>query len=263
MADRFECRGFEACLPSFLKAIPSPLLLVDSAGTIRFANGPAEQLFGYAPAELLGQPIECLVPARRREQHQKQRADFQANPEARLLGERQPLHGLRKDGSEVPLEIGLSSLQTETETLVLAVLMDLSARLLTEKRLRRRERELALIADNIPALLAYVGTDGCYRFVNQRYEEWFGEPRQALVGRQCRELVGEAAYAKIRPRIEAVLTGQYVTYEDVFPYPSCGRRWIAATYVPGYRPQGSRQGLLLAYFRYHGAQTGGRGIKRE
>jgi diguanylate cyclase (GGDEF)-like protein/PAS domain S-box-containing protein len=235
-------------LRCLLEAIPSPLVVVDSRGTIGLANTPAEQLLGYAPAELRGQPLECLVPARLRAQHQEHRASFQSNPHTRLLGERQTLYALRKDGREIPVEIGLSSLQTKTEWLVLAVIMDVSALRRTEERLRRRERELALIADNIPALLAYVDADGCYRFVNQRYEEWFGKPPAAIRGRHCRALVGEAAYAKMRPRIEAALAGQYVTYDDAFSYRSWGWRWITATYVPDIGDEGRVKGFYSLIF---------------
>jgi diguanylate cyclase (GGDEF)-like protein/PAS domain S-box-containing protein len=243
MQSRLDHYGLEARLQRLLADIPSALVLVDPAGTILLANAAAERLFGYAPTELTGQPIECLVPAHLRPQHPSHRRAFHAHPQVRMLGGGQTLWGLRKDGREVPLEIGLSPIQTETGTLVLAVLVDLTPRQRAQENLRQRERALALIADHVPALLAYVDANGYYRFVNQRYEEWFGVAREAILGRHCRELASEAAYTKMQPRIEAVLAGQHVVYQDILPDPRCGRRWIEATYVPDIDDKGRVKGF--------------------
>lgn len=235
-------------LRRLMDAIPCPLVLVDSGGNIGVVNRPAEELLGYGPAELIGQPLEWLVPTRFRARHHQYRTHFQVHPRVRMMGRGQTLYALRKDGSEIPVEIGLSPHQTPAETVVLAAIVDLSALRRTEERLRRSERELALIADNIPALVAYVGADGCYQFVNQRYEEWFCKPRAAICGRHCSELVGQAAYEKNRPHIEAALAGQYVTYDDEIAYQSCGWRWISATYVPDIADNGLVKGFYSLIF---------------
>lgn len=118
------------------------LLLVDDRGQIVLANREIERLFGYPRAELLGRSIEILVPARFRSRHAGHRADFFANPRSRPMGTGLELFGLRKDGSEFPVDINLSVLTTEEGILVKAAIRDVSERKKTQERLRHFAEEL-------------------------------------------------------------------------------------------------------------------------
>src|SRR6185503_5365233 len=95
-----------------VESAPNSMILVDESGRIVLVNAQTEKLFGYPRAELLGQPIEMLVPERFRAAHPGQRRSFFGDPRTRSMGAGRDLFGLRKDGTEVPVEIGLNPLQT-------------------------------------------------------------------------------------------------------------------------------------------------------
>src|SRR5712671_177697 len=95
-----------------IEAAPTGMMMVDSAGRLVLVNEQIERLFGYARGELLGQTVEMLVPARLRQAHPHLRDQFFATPQARLMGAGRDLFGVRKDGSEVPIEIALNPLST-------------------------------------------------------------------------------------------------------------------------------------------------------
>jgi len=101
-----------------------------------------------------------------------------------------------------------------------------------------------LIADNIPDSVSYVDADGRYRFVNKRYEEWFGIPRTEIIGKHYRQVLGEATYDLIKGHVEAVLSGQRVRYEEALPYVRGGTRWVSADYVPDTDEQGKVKGFF-------------------
>ena len=131
-------RSIEAHLRAAIESAPSGLLMADAEGRIVLVNKEIERLFGYAREELLGQPIERLIPARFRDSHPGSRAAFRADPRIRAMGAGRDLFGLRKDGTDVPIEIGLTPLATADGIFVLAAVVDISER----KRLEEEQRVL-------------------------------------------------------------------------------------------------------------------------
>src|SRR6267378_259934 len=98
----------EARMSAIVEASPNAMLMMDASGKIVLVNAQTEKLFGYPRAELLGRKMEQLVPERLRGNHPGARRSFLANPVARPMGAGRDLLGRRKDGSEVPIEIGLN-----------------------------------------------------------------------------------------------------------------------------------------------------------
>ncbi len=119
-----------------LESVPDALVIVDDHGNVVFANGSAEQLFGYPRAELAGQPIEVLLPARYRVMHQVHRGGYQAAPRRRPMGLGLDLAGLRRDGTEFPAEISLSPITVDGRSCTIAAVRDVAERRRMEERAR-------------------------------------------------------------------------------------------------------------------------------
>src|SRR5258708_4406834 len=128
------------------EASPSGTVLIDHQGRILLVNAHAEKLFSYARDELIGQVVEVLVPQRFVRAHSTDRTNFFAAPEARAMGAGRELFGRRKDGSEFPVEIGLNPIQTPHGLVVLANVVDISARKAAEEETRRSREQAELLS---------------------------------------------------------------------------------------------------------------------
>jgi len=123
-------------LRTVVEAAPNAVLLVGVEGRILLVNAQTEAMFGHGRRELLGQPVEMLVPTRFRGQHPLHRSAFFAAPTTRAMGAGRDLFGLRQDGSELPIEIGLNPIHTAEGSFVLAAIIDITQRKRGEALLR-------------------------------------------------------------------------------------------------------------------------------
>lgn len=188
---------FASSLASFVDACPVAILVSDQKGSIVLINREAETMFGYAREELLGQPIETLVPPRFRTHHARHRAEFFAGSETRRMGSGRDIVGLRKDGAEFPVEIGLSSIITDHGQLVLSIVVDVSER-------KRLEQHFLKALEAAPVAFVMTDADGAIRFVNEELGRVFGyEPR---------ELIGQ----KIEILLPLRFRSQHPRYRDEF-----------------------------------------------
>lgn len=120
----------------------------------------------------------------------------------------------------------------ELEGTVARLRAELAERGEVEAKLRESEAQLRLALDAVPVLISYVDANERYRFNNAGYEEWFGLPHRALVGRHVKDVVGEEAYERLAPSFRAALSGQRVSVDDRIPYKGLGPRDVHFDYVP-------------------------------
>ena len=143
--DITERRQAEEKFRVVLDAAPNAMIMVDSAGVINFANAPAATVFAYSLSELIGRHIETLIPERFRDRHAGYRKGFLSKPSSRAMGAGRDLFGRRKDGSEFPVEVGLSPIRTAEGLFVLASVIDITARKEAELEHQRQNMELARV----------------------------------------------------------------------------------------------------------------------
>ena len=129
-----------------VESSPNGVVMVDRRGVIVLVNRETERLFGYTRDELVGQSIERLVPGRFRHSHPEMRQGFFADPQTRAMGAGRDLFGVHKDGSEIPVEIGLNPIEAEEGFFVLASVIDIGPRKQAEAELRRSNEELERFA---------------------------------------------------------------------------------------------------------------------
>jgi PAS domain S-box-containing protein len=132
-----------------VEATPNAMVMTDRDGRIAMVNAQTERVFGYSRIELLGRPMEMLVPERFRHHHPGLRASFYTDPRTRPMGVGRDLYGLRKDGSEFSVEIGLSPIETDEGTMVLSAIMDISDRKREESRIRSALKEKDILLGEI------------------------------------------------------------------------------------------------------------------
>jgi|GEM_PF-1943549 len=172
-----------------VEASPSGVIMVNEEGRIILVNSQTERIFGYSREELIGQPIEMLAPERFRSRHPEYRGSFAAAPQARPMGTGRDLYGLRKNGSEVPVEIGLNPIEVNGKTLVLSTIVDITERKQREEALRLSESRLRAVLET--TLNAVVGMDekGYITYWNAQSERIFGWSETEARGRKMSETI--------------------------------------------------------------------------
>lgn len=152
----------------------------------------------------------------------------------------QAINGRMFQSSLIPL-VGI-----DAEPLrLMGITQDITERKWAEAGLQAQKEQLGLVINNVPVLIAYLDKQRHFRFVNQTFERWFGLRPGEIVGTHMRETVGERAYEALQPHVEAVLTGEAVSFEHQIPYRYGGARYVKARYVPHHDISGSVEGFFV------------------
>jgi PAS domain S-box-containing protein len=149
IVDLSERKRQEEQFRQVVEMAPNGMVMIDKSGVIEMVNSQAETIFGYDRSEVLGQSIDMLLPARFRGAHPHHRASYFSDPSPRAMGSGRDLYGLRKDGSEFPVEIGLNPIMTSTGLKVLSAIVDITARKQSEVQLSNLVGQLTRSNDDL------------------------------------------------------------------------------------------------------------------
>ncbi len=174
---------------SLLESAPDAIIVVDVQGDITLVNSQTEKLFGYDRFELLEKSIEILIPGEFHLRHLKHRTQYFEKPQLRPMGAGLELRGLRRDGSEFPVEISLSPLKTDDATHIIATIRDV-----TEQK--RAEEKFRGLLESAPDAIVVVNNKGEIVLVNSQLEKLFGYSRNEIIGQFVEKLVPERFHAK-------------------------------------------------------------------
>jgi PAS domain S-box-containing protein len=177
---------------------PDAVLVTNAGGRITSVNAQVERIFGYKRGEIIGQPVEILIPERFRQVHPAHRAGYGAEPQLRPMGIGLELFGRRKDGTEFPVDIMLSPVTNGEETLVLCVVRDISEKKSAERALRQSEQELRSLFEYSPDVIVVSDRDGRIVRANVQMESVFGYRRDELIGQLIEVLIPEK-YRRMHP----------------------------------------------------------------
>jgi PAS domain S-box-containing protein len=128
---------------------------------------------------------------------------------------------------------------------MIGAMLDLTPRKRADAELRRSREQVQAIIDTVPSLISYVDRDLIYRWNSRGYERWFQRPLAQITGHSMREVLGEAAFARVYPRMQKALAGELTEYEDFLPYEGVGGRWVHAIYAQQRGPDGQVEGVVI------------------
>jgi PAS domain S-box-containing protein len=186
---RHEVESSKDKLRSFIEAASQGIIGISADGRISLVNRRTEEMFGYSRDELLGQELELLLPERFRASHLGHRANYFAEPRIRPMGAGMELAGRRKDGTEFPIEIGLSHVNTPEGPQAFGMVSDISERRRTEAELASSENKLSSFVEAASEAILGVSAEGRIILVNRRTEQMFGYTRGELMGMELGLLV--------------------------------------------------------------------------
>jgi protein-histidine pros-kinase len=154
-AERERAERAQQYFLAILEGAPDAMVIVDAAGTIVLANSQVETLLGYRPAELIGEPVERLVPDRVRATHPAYRAAYFGDPRVRPMGAGLDLSARRRDDAEVPVEISLSPLDVDGNALVIAAIRDVTERKRLQEDRARAHAEVERVRDDLTSMVVH------------------------------------------------------------------------------------------------------------
>jgi PAS domain S-box-containing protein len=180
--DAIRQKQSEKRFRGLLEAAPDAMVIVDQEGVIIMVNAQTEKLFGYTREDILNKHVEILVPSRFRDVHPFHRKQYGKNSRVRPMGADLELYALRKDETEFPVEISLSPMETDEDSLIIAAIRDITER-------KRAEEKFRGLLEAAPDAMVVVDRAGVIQLINSQTENLFGYERVEIVGQPIEVLV--------------------------------------------------------------------------
>lgn len=220
-------RQIEAKYRNLLESAPDAMVITDQNGLIQIINRQTEKLFGYQRGELIGKPLETLMPERFRTTHVHHRSQFFNIPKTRPMGAGLNLFGLHKNGTEFPVDICLSPLKTSDGLVVTAAIRDITNRKNAESALIENYNLLNTILENSSDIIFVKDLQGTYRMINAAGARFFGKPAAEIVGNNDSELkTPENEWFINEFDRQALAPGETRTFEEVISTTDVVRRFL-------------------------------------
>ncbi|MDE3051186.1 MAG: PAS domain S-box protein, partial [Nitrospirota bacterium] len=238
--------GSEEQFRQVVQTAPDGIVLADGDGKIVSWNPAAERLFGHTEGEILGQPLTVIMPTRYREDHQRRLEGAKAAGVSPLTGRTIELHGLRKDGSEFPIEVSLGTWKFGGQMFSCGIVRDITLRKKVEAKLLQQQIEQQVLLDLIPAMVWYKDAHNRILRANRHAAESINKTVAEVEGQTTSALYPEEAEQYHRDDLQVIASGR-PKLGIVEPYQTASgeKRWVRTDKVPYRDPQGNVIGVLV------------------
>ncbi len=232
------------CEAIFGSAVDFAMITTDHEGRITAWNPGAEHILGWSAGEMIGRPAAEIFTPEDKAADRLAEEMRRASDAGRAADER---WHLRKDGSRFWASGQLMPLRSpEGDGLgYLKILRDRTDATAKEGETRRLRDELQVVTDALPVLISFIDRDHVYRFVNRRYETWFGRPADEILDRAVRDVVGEEVYQARLPFMVRALAGEEITFDATMPYRGGTTRESEIRYIPRRSDGGAVDGIFV------------------
>lgn len=245
-----QLRQSETYFQSLVEGAPMGILAVDAEGRIQIANGEITELFGYSGGEVVGQPLDMLMPEALRGVDAGHRASFE-QLRTRLMAQDLSLSGLRKDGTEFPVEVALSYIESSDQTLGLAFITDASERRRHEETLRESEERFRSMANSAPVMIWVAETDANRTFFNQSWLDYTGCGQQEESGTGWQEGIHPEDGDVLQEYYDAVAAHEPFKLEYRLRRADGEYRWVMDTGVPRFTANNRFEGYIGSCIDIH------------
>ena len=226
---------------SILETSQEAFISIDEDGLIREWNPQAERLFGWGREEVKGRPVvQTIVPRRHRDAHLRGISRFLSSGQTEMMARRLEVEGLRRDGTEMPVELSISALREGDEWHFHAFVRDISERQATENALREAEERFRKAFDDSRVGMALISLDGSFQRVNRALSEICGRTEGALLGQRFGDIIYPGEREHEVEALREVADGESYGYRGETRCQHAGGHpiWISLTVSPVYDSQG-------------------------